>query len=115
MVTNSLADENGIESLTPYKRTSIAYDDSIKYKLSFIGTTKFNFVPMLDESAARIVNECTKLNDVSFRIYGYVHSMVEENNNSYNIRHVVIKAQKIEMASSIYNEGPRQVFASVEL
>lgn len=58
VVTNSLADENGIESLTPYKRTSIAYDDSIKYKLSFIGTTKFNFVPMLDESAARIVNAC---------------------------------------------------------
>jgi hypothetical protein len=115
VINNGVAEENGQDSPVPYNRSALSYNDAIRYKLSFLNTSNMNFIHMPDEDAAKKVNEYQKQNAVSFRVYGYLQSVAEDRSDSYNVRYVVIKAQKIEVASSIYDENPRQVFASIDL
>jgi hypothetical protein len=115
VVSGGFDDEGSPNSPVPYNRSALSYDDAIRYKLSFLNSSKINFIHMPDEDSAKKVSEYQKQNNVSFRIYGYLQSVAEDKSNHYAPRYVVIKAQKVEVASSMYDENPRQVFAVMDL
>jgi hypothetical protein len=112
-INNNLKDSGEVGS-TPYNRNAVSYGDVTHYYLSFVNSSDLNIFPM-PEDAARKINEYLKQNNEEFRLYGYIHSVAQDKNDSYNRRYVVMKIQKVELSSSGASDSPRQVFGSVDL
>lgn len=113
-VNNSLGNKPEEDGAVPFHRDALSYSDVLGYKLSFINASDFNLFK-IPEDVARKVNEYRKSAGVGFRIYGYIQSVAEDKDDSYHQKYVVMKITKVELISSIYNDGPQKVFASVEL
>lgn len=115
LTNNSFKDESHEENSTPYKRGSIRFPDVIDHKLSIINASDFDLIKIPEDAAREISQYNGKYSsNVNFKLYGFIHSIAQDKNDSYKIKYVVMQVTKIDLVSNLLND-PVRTLATVEL